>query len=201
MKNSSLKFVTISLVLFSVLFFASSVQAQVFKIGVKAGLSAKISDGPIAGRNTTPDGQGNINEQLQSAGFGVHGGIFTRFTLGPILIQPEMTVSTLKDLDIPLLIGFEVSKFRFLVGPMARMQFDRNVDLTEVDNQEEYLSFFDSTNFGFQAGAGVDIGKISIDVRYEGNLSKLGDGINLFGGQRGFDSGPSQLVASVGYRF
>ena len=47
----------------------------------------------------------------------------------------------------------------------------------------------------------MDIKKIGLDLRYEGNLTKLGDYIVVDGQQLDFDSRARQLIFSLGYSF
>ncbi len=66
----------------------------------------------------------------------------------------------------------------------------------------DYKEEFNGATWGYQVGVGLDLGKkITIDVKYEGNLSKLADGVKIAGETRSFDSRNSQFVASLGFFF
>lgn len=194
MKITALKFVTLGLGLFCLSLFATTANAQV-QAGVKAGLSIRTNTAKdvFNGQNT-----GTFQQNLQDANIGLHGGLFARIGLGFLFIQPEVTVSTLKDLDIPILIGTKLGPLRLNAGPMARMALDRNVNNTD-SNQD--INLRQSTTFGFQAGGGIDIGKFGLDMRYESNLTGLGEEFKIFGRNHSTNSGAPQFVVSASMRF
>lgn len=180
MKNSKMKIVSLFSFLFLSLFLLPQVNAQ-FTVGVKGGTSVKVKEaGEIL------DG----NQAFKDATFGAHGGLFARFNLLGLMIQPEATISTAKNLDVPILAGLKLGPMRAMVGPMMRFDLDRNKNLHEP----EKIGLGESMKVGFQAGAGFDISKLTIDLRYESNLSGLSE-------RSKYQSGPSQLVLSAGIKF
>ena len=63
-------------------------------------------------------------------------------------------------------------------------------------------SNFKNAVFGYQLVAGIDIlKKITFDFKYEGNLSKLGEGITLGGSDFKFDQRNPQFIFSLGIFF
>ncbi|MEO1435071.1 MAG: hypothetical protein AAFV80_06000, partial [Bacteroidota bacterium] len=144
------------------------------------------------GQNTN-----TFQQNLEQSNIGLHGGLYARVGLGALFIQPEVTVSTLKDLDIPILIGTKLGPLRLNAGPMARMALDRNANA----EPGEEINLRQSTTFGFQAGGGIDIGNIGIDMRYESNLTGLGEEFQLFGRNHSTNSGAPQIVMSASLRF
>jgi len=129
---------------------------------------------------------------------GFVGGIYARF--GKVLfIQPEVLVSTkggsfeiiqknnqgtnvtenvkvkYSNIDVPLLIGLKAGPIRILAGPVTSFRIGDNQRLR--DAFKYYTSNFnDSMNqatFGYQFGAGLDIGSFSLDVRKEGSFTDL----------------------------
>jgi len=103
-----------------------------------------------------------------------------------------------KKLDIPVLAGFKFGPARVNVGPVASIIINSKADLIETPGYEEKLK---GASFGYQAGVGIDILSISLDVRYEGNFSKLGDGVNIGGEDFEFDSRNPQFIFSLGIFF
>ena len=104
-----------------------------------------------------------------------------------------------KKLDIPVLVGFKFGPARVNAGPVASIIIDSKADLIETAGYEEK---FKGASFGYQAGVGLDLLKtISLDIRYEGNLSKLGDGVNIEGNDFEFDSRNPQFIFSLGIFF
>ena len=101
-------------------------------------------------------------------------------------------------IDIPIMVGYKVGPLRLQVGPIASIVVSNKSALKDYDIEEE----FNGATWGYQAGLGLDIGKkITIDVKYEGSLSKLANGINISGQSFDFDSRSSQIVASLGFFF
>lgn len=140
----------------------------------------------------------NLKESFDTK-TGFVGGIYARF--GKVLfIQPEVLVSTkggsfeiikndqstpvretvnikYSNIDVPLLIGLKGGPIRILAGPVASFRIKDNQRLR--DAFEEYTSNFNDTmdqaTFGYQFGAGLDLGGISLDVRKEGSFANLAD--------------------------
>ena len=60
---------------------------------------------------------------------------------------------------------------------------------------------FSAATLGYQAGVGLELANLLVDVKYEGNLSKLGDGVTIAGRDYSFDQRMSQWILSVGFLF
>ncbi len=175
----------------ALLLFATQGMAQV-KFGPKVGIGATVTEVQAA-----VDAEGNIGDKFEQANLSTYGGLFLRLQLGGIYLQPEATISTLKDLDIPLMVGLKLGPASIHGGPYMRMAFDRNA-LTPEDRK----TMLQDARFGYQAGLGVDIGKkLSLDIRYEGNLSTFGNSVQVFGQNRIIDTGDPQILLSLGYSF
>ena len=66
----------------------------------------------------------------------------------------------------------------------------------------DYKEEFNGATWGYQIGVGLDIlKKVTIDLKYEGNLSKLADGVKIGDQTMNFDSRNSQFVATLGFFF
>jgi hypothetical protein len=198
------------------LFVAANAQ---IKFGVKGGVNSST----IKMDNIITVTQGIEEyslEGLKTASVGFHAGLMTRVTFFGVFIQPELYFSStggevevtdlitqdisikkmeFKKLDIPVLAGFKFGPARINAGPVASIIIDSKADLIETAGYEEKLK---GASFGYQAGVGLDIlNTISLDVRYEGNLSKLGDGVNIGGEDFEFDSRNPQFIFSLGIFF
>lgn len=138
----------------------------------------------------------NIKQSLDTK-TGYVGGVFARIGT-KIFIQPELifsakggsinvlpqngsTVQTIAieytNLDVPLLIGFKFGPLRLNAGPVASFKIsDKGLN----DELKKYSSnvgeSFKNASYGYQAGAGVDIGSFCLDLRYEGSLSDISSG-------------------------
>lgn len=187
------------------------------KFGVKGGVnSSYIKMDDII---SVSGGEKYSLEGIKSGTVGFHAGLMTRVTFFGVFIQPELYFSStggevevtdlitqavsirkmeFKKLDIPVLVGFKFGPARINAGPVASIIIDSKADLIEKAGYEEKIK---GATFGYQAGVGIDILSISLDVRYEGNLSKLGEGVNIGGNDFEFDSRNPQFIFSLGIFF
>jgi hypothetical protein len=84
-------------------------------------------------------------------------------------------------LNVPLLIGTKIVNagtinVRAMVGPVYSYNLDKNTNA--ANNASGAINDFGdykNSTLGFQAGAGVDIGSINVDLRYEGGLTKINE--------------------------
>ena len=153
-----------------------SAQAQ-FSVGIKGGVNfSKI----------------NTDNLSSSSRTGYQAGIFTRFG-SALYLQPELYVSGtggefhssdnsvsgnahFTNLNVPVLIGHSFGEknlnFRIMAGPVYTSVLSKNLSQSLDDAYADFGHYKNST-LGFQAGAGVDIGAITADLRYEGGLTKI----------------------------
>jgi len=199
------------------LLIITTTDAQMFKFGIKAGIgfsSLKIED-----ITDISDG-GDVYDLVTGDGvMGYHIGVQTQIKLAMLLIQPEVyfnagggTVEQIVEngptevlnvnfsrIDIPLLVGVKLGPMRINAGPVGSFVIKETSDLDEI--QDDYTLFTNAMTWGFQAGLGFNISKISIDARYEGSLSKLGETLSLGGTDFALDARPSQWIISLGIWF
>lgn len=205
-----------TLLLITGILFLIAANAQL-KFGVKGGVnSSYIKMDDII---SVSGGEKYSLEGIKSGTVGFHAGLMTRVTFFGVFIQPELYFSStggevevtdlitqavsirkmeFKKLDIPVLVGFKFGPARINAGPVASIIIDSKADLIEKAGYEEKIK---GATFGYQAGVGIDILSISLDVRYEGNLSKLGEGVNIGGNDFEFDSRNPQFIFSLGIFF
>ncbi|MEI6456180.1 MAG: porin family protein, partial [bacterium] len=169
------------LFLISVFFLTACYSFAEFTIGIKAGYNAsKLSINPDT-----------ITSNFKS---GFNAGIFIRFGK-KLYIQPELYYTSqggvftsnfdnwkqnikLGSLDVPVLVGFKIINndnlnLRILAGPMASFIVNKTIS-EEFDSEGPITSAdINSVNWAIQAGAGVDVWKFTLDVRYQVGLSKL----------------------------
>lgn len=128
---------------------------------------------------------------------GAVGGIYARFGR-TLFIQPEVLVSTkggsfdiiqkdqetpvtktvnikYSNIDVPLLIGLKGGPIRILAGPVTSFRIGDNQRLRDAFQQytSNLNDAFAQATFGYQLGAGLDIGSISLDIRKEGSFTNL----------------------------
>ena len=64
-----------------------------------------------------------------------------------------------------------------------------------------YEAKFRDMTWGWQAGVGLDIWKLSFDIDYEGSFESYGNHFTLNGVNYSFSKGASRWIASIGIRF
>lgn len=153
---------------------------------------------------------------------GYHVGLISQIKLFSFFIQPELLYSSIHNdlnvydhnsanpdeaiavrqklnrIDIPVLVGVKLSILKLEVGPVASFLISNNSDLKSIT---EYDMQWNKAVIGYQAGIGLDVGKIALDVKYEGSLSKYGTGIDIGNSTTSFDTRLNQIIFSVGLFF
>lgn len=198
------------------LFAAGALQAQVFQIGARAGINrADVTANEILE-------MGDDLEQKLTSGtqdYGYHLGLYTRFKLLGLYVQPEALFTKLNTeitideyengmptgntddarisytrLDFPIMVGLKLGPVRVNAGPVASRVITNETEGISIDLQ-------DGTFWGYQAGVGFDLWKILIDLKYEDGFNSQTNQVTFAGQQFDVDSRTSQLILSIGYRF
>lgn len=78
-------------------------------------------------------------------------------------------------LDVPVLLGTKIGtdkmNIRFMAGPMISFVLDKSVK-GNVNQVTDFGNYKNQT-WAAQLGAGVDLGSLSVDLRYEAGLSNV----------------------------
>ena len=160
----------------------------------------KIEDTFFSYRNTSYNANFGIDDykhaELPELYFNAGGGTVEQVVEGG---ATEILDVKFNRIDIPLLVGVKLGPARLNVGPVGSFVISETTDLTELE--PEFELFSSSMTWGFQAGLGLDISKISLDVRYEGSLSALGETFSVGGTDFPLDARPAQWIISVGFWF
>lgn len=139
---------------------------------------------------------------------GYHAGVFTRVDISQFYLQGELLYSQKRSkiengkfsdqkvkwssIEVPVLVGYKLLKSEnlglriFGGGVYSYVINDKTSILKEVSQS---FQKFDKSNIGYQAGAGVDIGRVSFDLKYEGALTNI---------SKDFKSRPGSFQASIG---
>ncbi|MDN5210945.1 outer membrane beta-barrel protein [Fulvivirgaceae bacterium BMA12] len=195
------------------LMISSLSYGQFFTLGPKIGFSSsklKLSDNIDA-----------IKEKDAQLGF--HAGLFTRFSLGGFYVQPEALFTSVdgqvqineggsspsnqivdleyNKLDVPVMFGTTFLKiFRLQAGPTASLLLSADAKSSLSGVKEDVKSSYKDATLGYQLGFGVDISRLVIDLKWEGNLSSFGDDLSLFGQTFQTDQRNRLLTLSVGFK-
>jgi len=190
----------------ALLFIGGSVMAQA-SYGVKAGLNYGAT-GEYENYSQVMGDASTVVDGKEKAGY--HLGGFAKFEFLGIFLQPEIVYTSLNTeytdfdyqvnkIDAPILLGLNVlGPLNIKAGPS--FQYILKNDLENTD-----LKISDVENeitMGYQVGAGLKLGNLGFDARYEGAFKEN----NAFGDaaiDRNFkiDSRPSQWILSVSYSF
>jgi hypothetical protein len=189
------------LLLIPALFCFTSIIAQDFSVGPKVG----VSQG-----NVSVNGEGFSSGDSK---LGYHLGVFVRMGGSSIFVQPEFLFTqtggqiientpggddvldvNFNRFDIPMMFGFKLAKFfRIQAGPVASILLDYKLE-DAIQNAVELD--YRSSSLGYQAGIGLDIGNLILDLKYENSLSKISK--SVIGFQT--DQRQNQLILSAGFR-
>ncbi len=204
--------------------FGAITNAQI-KFGIKAGVtstSIKADDVIAVEDQSTFD---ELVLKSQNAKIGFQGGVFARISLLKLYIQPELLFTSsssevevtslnngtevesaiseqkYRQIDFPIMIGYKFGPARIQAGPVGTIMLSSDPSLNgfmNMDYEEEY----NGATWGYQVGAGLDIlKKLTIDLKYEGSFSNLGDGIQLGDQTFNTDSRNSKIILTLGWIF
>ena len=158
---------------------------------------------------------------LEEARYGYQGGLLLQLRAGNWIIQPEVlfnaegsdyrlreftdagVISTLREeryqyLDVPLMLGYKVGPLRLQAGPVGHAFISSR---SELEGVADYEAVFDNFSFGYQAGVGLDLWKVLLDFKYQGDVSGVGDHLRFGGRTVEFSERPGRLVIGVGWSF
>ncbi len=139
----------------------------------------------------------NTDNIKESSVTGYQAGVFARLGDG-LYLQPEVYLGsrggkfegsssgnsasasgkvTFTTLNVPLLLGTKLVSagpisVRAMAGPIYSYNLSEN---NNVSSAIQDFGKYKNSTLGYQVGAGVDIGNITADLRYEGGLTKINE--------------------------
>jgi hypothetical protein len=153
-----------------------------FQFGIKGGV------------NLTKFSTGNLLSSENNAGY--FAGFYGRVGAAGLYLQPEVYLTgknaklrttdgtsenevRFTSLDVPVLIGTKIGAagigFRLNTGPVVSFILDKTQKFGDAASSAVHGEFKDQA-YAWQFGAGVDLGGLGVDLRYEQGLTKLGQG-------------------------
>lgn len=204
------------IVIATILFFTAGYSvAQQNSFGLKAGLN--FSSLPSTQMGATTD---YIVSAFDDSYTGYHLGLFGIFVFRGGFFQPELLytqtgrdmriefvsleqedeffVQKYSHLVLPLHAGAKFGAFKISGAPVFSFLINNWNDLGIEESFEANLN---KLTLGYQIGAGLQLGNLLLDLRYEGNFSKLGEGVSVGGQNIQFDTRPQQFIISLGFKF
>ncbi|WP_282076243.1 porin family protein [Maribacter aquivivus] len=138
---------------------------------------------------------------------GYHVGVFGKFGASKVYVRPELVYTKTKSdydgsdfdmskLDLPVLLGINlIGPLHVFAGPSFQYILDTEFDGITIDDVENDFSV------GMNIGAGVNLGKLGIDLRYERGFSEneisfINTNVTTLGPSR-IDTRPDQLILSL----
>lgn len=193
---------------------SAPVYAQVFTFGPKAGFN--FSRFNI--NEATLDEAVVVSELPDGRQVGIVAGGFLQFNLGPFVLQPELLFNhstsqfrlsdaSISDLhrvrfnqvDVPLLAGVNLGKaVRLQVGPVMSYVLSAGSEPGAGNVLDAFVNDFDNKSWGYQAGAGFDLGRLALDLRYGGTLGKRTLGVDVDGTTYPVEVGRSAITVTAG---
>ncbi len=192
--------------------------------GIKAGMST--SSVASLTRDFSQDTASNfLRMTLDRVNLGFQGGGFLRWDIGVLIVQPEIifdyfsasysvdSLSTAGEptspilsgaqesyfsLDLPLILALKFGPIRLGGGMEGRLHLFSDSDLASLDF---YNTDFRSWSWGWEAGLGIDIWKLTVDARFEGSLEAIGSHQLLYEQPGDFSVGLRRFLLQLGFRF
>ena len=108
-------------------------------------------------------------------------------------------------IDIPVIVGAKFGPARLGLGPVASFNLKSDTKVSDQMKAQIGAGLDNAKNtatFAMQVGAGLDIlKKVTIDLRYEFGISKLGDEVNVGNNTFKTDQRANSFIASIGWMF
>ena len=171
--------------------FASAQLLPSFQFGVKGGMNLSsfrsISSATFSSNNQAGYLAG-FWARIGALGFNFQPEMYITSKDADVTTNGGETTAKFTSIDVPLLFGGKIGAFgiggRFYTGPVVSFAIDKSQTLGGAVGNAFSLNYQDQ-NFAWQFGGGVDIKKISVDLRYEAGISKQNYGsgqtrVNLF---------------------
>ena len=170
--------------------------------GIKAGLSYNKNGDLIS--SVGEGGQDIVEGAEGKAGY--HFGFWGKLDFPKIYLRPELVYSKTKSsydvegssqdydiskLDLPVLLGYKlIGPLHVFAGPAFQYTLKNDLEGLEVEDVKNDFTV------GLNAGVGVNLGKLGLDVRYERGFSKNeAEIIDIPDGR--VDSRPSQVIFAL----
>ncbi|MEE4176890.1 MAG: outer membrane beta-barrel protein [Bacteroides sp.] len=206
------RYILISAIL---VFSVTLVHGQYTSFGLKAGLNFKSL--PSEQNGSTSD---YIISAFSDSYTGYHVGGVAFFVFRGGFFQPELLYTqTGRDmrleyiqpqqedeyftqmyshLVLPLFGGAKFGSLKIGAGPVFSFLVNNWNDLGIEDDYQQELN---KLTLGYHLGAGLELGNLMLDFKYEGNLTRFGEGITIGEETINFDTRPQQFILSLGLLF
>jgi len=165
---------------------AAMAQLPSFTFGIKGGanFSKLKTTNDLTDENSIAGYQAGVFARLGGLGvylqpelyLGSKGNKFIRVNTGGSSVEAKGKVK-FTTLDLPVLVGTKIGannlNLRFMAGPVISFIIDENTTFDSAYNNITDFGNYKNQNWALQAGTGVDLGNLTVDLRYEAGLSNI----------------------------
>lgn len=195
------------LMMFAMLFAGTTLMAQEAEFGIKGGLNYGASGDFENVNEGAEDFRSSFEEGENKTGF--HIGAYSKFGILGFFLQPELMYTSLtteydtfdyklNKIDAPVLVGVNVlGPLNIKAGPS--FQYILNNDLEETSLEIGEVE--NDITIGYQLGAGLNFGRLGVDLRYENAFNENTAFVETASERFSLDSRPSQWILSASYSF
>lgn len=196
------------------------------QFGVKGGIVSASSNLDTELTNLPSEvSYDQLKVKAEDSKVGFQAGLFGRLSLAALYVQPELmftstssrvevteiyesdeqdNIETIKNqefkkIDIPIMVGWKFGPARLQAGPVGSIMLNQK---SAIEAATEYKEEFNGATWGYQVGVGLDLlNTLTLDAKYEGSLSKLGESVKIGDTSYSIDNRPSQFVITAGIFF
>ncbi|MFY9444868.1 MAG: porin family protein [Flavobacteriaceae bacterium] len=180
-------------------------------IGIKAGVNySQNGDLKTAVSSAANDLISGSDQKM-----GYHLGLYAKMKLPIFYLRPELIFTHTKSaydfsessgvysqskIDLPILLGYEIlGPLHVFAGPSIQFVLGNDFDIKQV----ALTDLEKNTTIGFQFGAGLNLGRLGLDVRFERGLSPNQISLinnNITSVPESFiDTRPTQVIFALSY--
>ena len=143
------------------------------------------------------DKQQTIEDEIDYSGIALHSGENINIKLKPAEADSGIVF---KRVDLPIMVGWKFGPARIQAGPVGTIMLGQTSAIeAAMDGVEEE---FNGATWGYQVGVGLDLlNTLTLDAKYEGSLSYLGESVKIGEESFSIDNRPNQFVVTVGIFF
>lgn len=185
-----MKKLTLSLaIVLATTFFASAQVLPSFQFGIKGGVNlSKFSTSGTFDSGNRAGYLAGFWARIGAAGLNLQPEIYYTSKIATISNSSAENTVTLNSIDVPVLAGLKFGALgvggRLTTGPVASFIINKDQSFGSAAGSIATLNFKNQA-YAWQFGAGLDIMKLSVDLRYELGLTNLSNSgydqkLNLF---------------------
>ncbi len=195
------------LIIIAVFLTGTSLMAQEAEFGIKGGLNYGASGDYENVNEGADDFRSSFEEGENKTGY--HIGAYSKFGILGFFLQPEVMYTSLtteyesfdyklNKIDAPILVGVNVlGPLNIKAGPSFQYILNNELEETSLEIGEVE----NDITIGYQLGAGLNIGRLGFDLRYENAFSENTAFVETASERFSLDSRPSQWILSASYSF